>query len=151
MYEAIDSLCKSGDAMFAISISIPPIAIAWAGLSLLIGVLALAKRRSFVGWMLASILLTPFVVVVLLYLPPAEKSGSVKNKPQVIPPPLPRSPSLALRAIRAFGFRVRESRAASTLSGAKDAAHGPQGFASRAELDRDIADSARSRFGRDRS
>ena len=34
--------------MFAISIAIPPIAIAWAGLSLLIGLLALTKRRSFV-------------------------------------------------------------------------------------------------------
>jgi hypothetical protein len=51
--------------MFAISLTIPPVAIAWAGLSLLIGLLAVAKRLSFTTWMLASIILSPFAVIVL--------------------------------------------------------------------------------------
>lgn len=51
--------------MFAISILIPPVVIAWAVLSVFVGLLALIRRRSFDGWLAASILFTPLAAVVL--------------------------------------------------------------------------------------
>jgi hypothetical protein len=126
--------------MFAISIPIPPIAIAWLGLSLLIGLLALAKRRSFVGWLLASLLFTPFATVVLFYLPPAKASVPKKGKTKG-PPPMPTSPSLFRRITGAARFRMKESRSAKAVVGVTGAAH--------RSLERDIAKSVKSRFGRD--
>jgi hypothetical protein len=139
--------------MFAISISIPPIAITWLVLSPLIGWLALAKRRSFVRWMLASILLTPLAAIVLLFLPAAKKAApGNQTKPTVIPPPRPKSPSLIRRVAGATGFRVKESRAAKALASATGAAHRSlEDFANRAELDSEIAKTVQSRFGRDKS
>ena len=135
--------------MFAISIAIPPIAIAWAGLSLLIGLLALTKRRSFVAWMWASILFTPFAVVVLFYLPPAEKSGARKDKPQAVPPALPSAPSLARRAISGAVSWVKRRRTVSALSNEGDMVHRAlEGHANHTELDRDIARSVQNTFGR---
>jgi hypothetical protein len=129
--------------MFAISIPIPPIAIAWLGLSLLIGLLALAKQRSFVGWLLASLLFTPFAAVVLFYLPPAKASvpKKGKTKSRAAPPPMPTSPSLFRRIIGAARFRMKESRSAKAVVGVTGAAH--------RSLERDIAKSVKSRFGRD--
>ena len=40
--------------MFVISIPVPPIAIAWLGLSLIIGLCALAKQRSLVDGFLQA-------------------------------------------------------------------------------------------------
>lgn len=144
----------SGD-MFAISIAIPPVAIAWAGLSILIGFLALAKRRSFIGWMAASILFTPFAAVVLFFLPrveatPKTKAPAVPPQPQPAPPPLPASPSLFRRVAGAAKFRAKENPASKALAGAASVAHRSlENFASRAELEQDIKQSVQDRFGHD--
>ena len=48
-------ILRAGFHMFAISIPIPPVAIAWAALFIVIGVVALAKGRSVVGWITATL------------------------------------------------------------------------------------------------
>ena len=139
--------------MFAISITIPPVAIAWAGLSILIGFLALAKRRSFIGWMAASILFTPFAAVVLFFLPRADVPAKPKSplaQPLSPPPPLPSRPSLFRRVTGAAKFRMKENPASNAIAGAASAAHRSlENFANHAELERDIKQSVRNRFERD--
>jgi hypothetical protein len=48
-------ILRTGFHMLAISIPIPPVAIAGAVLFIVIGVLALAKGRSVVGWITATL------------------------------------------------------------------------------------------------
>lgn len=128
--------------MFAISIAVPPVAITWIGLSLLIGLLALAKRRSFTGWMAASMLFTPFFAVVLFFLPRA--NIPVKTKPTAIPPPLPTRPSLLGRVAAAAKFRVRQNGAANVLAEETRRAH--RSLDNFTELERDIKQSVQSRL-----
>lgn len=140
--------------MFAISITIPPVAIAWAGLSILVGFLALAKRRSFIGWMAASILFTPFAAVVLFFLPRANATAKIQPpagslQSRLDPPALPAPPSLFKRVAGATKFRVKENAASRALAGAASVAHRSlENFASRAELDRDIKQSVQDHLGR---
>jgi hypothetical protein len=129
--------------MFVISIPVPPIAIAWLGLSLIIGLCALAKQRSFGGWLLASLLITPFAAVVLFYLPPAKATVPKKGKTESreAPPPMPTSRSLFRRIFGAPRFRMKDGRSAKAAAGVGVAAHG--------SLESDIARTVKSRFGRD--
>lgn len=142
--------------MFAISITIPPVAIAWAGLSILIGFLALAKRRSFIGWMAASILFTPFAAVVLFFLPraddtPKTKTSAVPPQSPPSPPLLPARPSLFRRVAGAAKFRVKESPASKAFAGAASVAHRSlENFATNTELERDIKQSVQDRLGRNK-
>lgn len=143
--------------MFAISITIPPAAIAWAGLSILVGFWAIARRRSFIGWMVASILFTPFAAVVLFFLPRADAAAKIQSPAvplqlQPDPPALPRRSSLFRRIAGATKFRVQENAASRALAGAASVAHRSlENFASRAELERDIKQSVQDRLGRDRN
>lgn len=128
--------------MLAFSIPVPPIAIAWLALSVIVAFLAFAKGRSFIGWMAACIFFTPFVAVVLFFLP--------SEKPGATPPPVPRAPSLFRRVVNAAGYRLKESAPTKLASSAASAAHRSlSSFAIRGELDRDIAKTVKRRFGKD--
>ena len=120
--------------MFIISIPIPPIAIAWLGLSVIVGLCALAKQRSFGGWLLASLLITPFAAVVLFHLPPAK--ASVESR--AAPPPMSTN---RWRIFSAARFRMKERRSAKAILGVRGAAHG--------SLESDIAKTVKNRFGQD--
>lgn len=129
--------------MFAISISIPPVAIAWAIFSVVIGLIAAAKGQSAIGWILACLLFSPLVGLVLLFLP--------TKKGHPTPPPLPKSSSLTRRSLAALGYRVKESRAVKIAADAKGTARRTlESFTSKAELDREIATTVRSQFPSDR-
>jgi hypothetical protein len=52
-----------------IAISIPIITVGWVAASVLIGLLAMAKGRSFVSWSLAAALASPVAVLLLVVLP----------------------------------------------------------------------------------
>jgi hypothetical protein len=125
--------------MFAISIPIPPVAIAWAIFSVVIGLVALAKGRSAIGWILACLIFSPIVGLVLLFLPDEKRHSR--------PPSLPKPPSLAWRTLAAVGFRVKQSRAVKVAVHAKGMARrSVDDFTRKTELDREITTTVRRQF-----
>jgi hypothetical protein len=128
--------------MFAISIPIPPVAVGWVILSLLIGLFAVAKGRPFLSWFVASLFATPFVGACLFFLPHEAKSPTAPSRL-----PKPHKRSLVRRTLGAAGFRLKDSRAGKAVAGAKGVAHRSlEGFAVRAELDHGITKSVRDQF-----
>ncbi len=137
--------------MIAISIPIPVITLAWIAACLLIGLLAIAKGRSFVSWSLAAAIASPVVVLVLCFLPESKRRKQPPETPKAVAPPkliTPRSnAALPIKAIKALAYRVENSRIVGSLSRGKTAAYRSlENFTAAAEIDKGIATVVRNEF-----
>lgn len=158
--------------MIALSIPIPIVTICWIAACALVGLLAMAKGRSFVSWSVVAVIATPLAGLPLLLLPDlraknlanlrAKKLSDLQTKFAVkriiddrLPPPVPTaapSKSLPVRALKGLAFRVQDSRVAAALSSAKKTARqSVQNFATNAEIDREISKTVRSEFSNDKT
>ena len=141
--------------MIAISIPIPVITLAWIAACVLIGLLAIAKGRSFVSWSLAAAIASPVVVLVLCCLPKAKRRKPPAATPKAVVSPrliAPRSDAaLPIKAIKALAYRVESRRIVGALSRGKTATYRSlENFAAAAEIDKGIATVVRNEF-RDQS
>jgi hypothetical protein len=140
-----------GATVIAISIPIPIITVLWIVACVLIGLLAMAKGRSFISWSVAAAWASPVVVLLLIFLPERKQ---IKQRPAASPragPPqlaAPRSKTaLPMKAIKALAYRVGTSRAVGALSRRKSAAYQSiENFTAAAEIDKGIAAAVRDEF-----
>jgi hypothetical protein len=153
--------------MIALSIPIPIVTICWIATCALVGLLAMAKGRSFVSWSVLAAIATPLAGLPLLVLPdlraktrPNSRSKDLPDPQpkfefnritgELLPPPVPTaapSKSLPVRALKGLAFRVQDSRVAAALSSAKKTARqSVQNFATNAEIDGQISKTVRSEF-----
>ena len=139
--------------MIAISIPIPIITVGWIAASVLIGLLAMAKGRSFVSWSLAAALASPVVVLLLVFLPRAKQIKQPPAPPKIASPKLVAlrtNAALPIKVIKALAYRVEGSRVAGSLSRAKAAGYRSlENFAAAAEIDKGIAGAVRDKFAND--
>ena len=144
--------------MIALSIPIPIVTVCWIAACGLVGLLAMARGRSFVSWSMIAAIATPLAGLPLLVLPDLRAKNRLNpNLPspqpglgERMPPSLPSAPlssSLPVRALKGLGFRVQDSRVAAAISsGRKTARQSVQNFASKAEIDSEIAKTVRNEF-----
>ena len=139
--------------MIAISIPIPIITVGWVAASVLIGLLAMAKGRSFVSWSLAAALASPVVVLLLVVLPKAKQIKQPPAPPKIASPKpaaLRTNAALPIKAIKALAYRVESSRIVGSLSRTKAAGYRSlENFAAAAEIDKGIAAAVRDEFPND--
>ena len=135
--------------MIAISIPIPLITVVWIAACALIGLLAVAKGRSFVSWSVAAVVASPVVVLLLFFLP-NKTNKKTPTPPKRVPPKLPAPPSkaaLPIKAIKALAYRVETSRVVGALSRRKSAAYRSiEKFTAAAEIDKGFAVTVRDEF-----
>jgi hypothetical protein len=132
--------------VIAISIPIPLITVVWIAACALIGLLAMAKGRSFVSWSVAAAIASPVVVLLLFFLP-KNTNKKTPTRPNGVPPKLPASRSSAALAIKALAYRVESSRLVGAMSRRKSAAYRSiENFTAAAEIDKGIAATVRDEF-----
>jgi hypothetical protein len=138
--------------LIAISIPIPLITIGWIAASVLIGLIAMAKGRSFISWSVAAAVASPFVVLLLFVLPkPKQIRQAPPAPPNVAPPPRAAAPgsnaALSIKTIKALAYRVKSSGVVGSISRRKAAAYRSlETFAAAAEIDKGIAAAVREEF-----
>jgi hypothetical protein len=131
--------------VIAISIPIPLITIGWIMVSALIGLFALAQGRSFVSWSVASLIVSPLVGLLLLFLPKPKTTSQkpISSRATVVPS----KAAVPVKAVRAFAHHVASSRLIGAISRRKATTYRSlENFTAATEIDKGIAAAVRDEF-----